>query len=164
MSDVMSAVIAVVIIFIVVVGISAWSKSRLMSQGKIIKRANDFMEYAEIFTVRPITNEEFATALRSLNLKEAGVKFSGNTGNVEFVPANKLNTFYVARLQCLEQNPERSVYRFEFLSWEVSHGSATYGDMMNILLTLVEKMFVSLDPQAQVSTVKIATKTKRSIL
>ena len=45
-------------------------KGRLIGQGKIIQRASDFVEYAEIFTIRPIPNEEYAAGLKSIGFKE----------------------------------------------------------------------------------------------
>ena len=54
----MGGIIAAVILIVVAIVFSAWWKGRLIGQGKIIQRASDFVEYAEIFTVRPIPNEE----------------------------------------------------------------------------------------------------------
>lgn len=44
----MGTVILIILLFAVAIGLMAWSKSKLLSQGKIIQRSNDFMEYAEI--------------------------------------------------------------------------------------------------------------------
>ncbi|MGN0550348.1 MAG: hypothetical protein ACI4I4_00710 [Acutalibacteraceae bacterium] len=43
------------------------------------------------------------------------------------------------------------------------NGRPSFENEMNMLLTMVEKMFVQLDPNAQVSTVKNEITTKRSI-
>ena len=42
-------------------------------------------------------------------------------------------------------------------------GRPSFENEMNMLLTTVEKMFVQLDPNTQVSTVKNEITTKRSI-
>ena len=64
----MGGIIAAVVLIVVAIGFSAWWKGRLIGQGKIIQRASDFVEYAEIFTVRPIRNEEYVAALKALDL------------------------------------------------------------------------------------------------
>ena len=44
----MGGIIAAVVLIVVAIGFSAWWKGRLIGQGKIIQRAKDFVEYAEI--------------------------------------------------------------------------------------------------------------------
>ena len=51
----MGGIIAAVVLIVVAIGFSAWWKGRLIGQGKIIQRAKDFVEYAEIFTTRPMS-------------------------------------------------------------------------------------------------------------
>lgn len=80
----MGGIIAAVVLIVVAIGFSAWWKGRLIGQGKIIQRASDFVEYAEIFTVRPIPNEEYAAALKALDLKKTGTSLEGNTKAVKF--------------------------------------------------------------------------------
>lgn len=157
-------IILLVAFLAAVIGFSAWWKGRLMGQGKIMKRPSDFVEYAEIFTIRPIPNEQYAAALKALDLKNTGVALSGNTGKVLFKPAFRGQEWYDASLTCVEQTGEKSVYRFEFGSWKVTYGKPAFDDQMNMLLTLVEKMFVQLDPNAQVSTIKNEIERKHSIL
>ncbi len=154
----MGEIIAAVVLIVVVIGFSAWWKGRLVGQGKIIQRASDFVEYAEIFTVRPIPNEEYAAALKALDLKKTTTSLEGNTKTVKFS-----GIYFSASIHCVEQTETSSVYRFEFDSWKVKYGKASFENEMNMLLTMVEKMFVQLDPNAQVSTVKNEIKTKRSI-
>ena len=152
----MGEIIAAVVLIVVAIGFSAWWKGRLIGQGKIIQRASDFVEYAEIFTVRPIPNEEYAAALKALDLKKTGTSLEGNTKAVKFT--------FSASIRCVEQTETNSVYRFEFDSWKTKYGRPSFENEMNMLLTTVEKMFVQLDPNAQVSTVKNEIKTKRGIL
>ena len=73
----MGGIIAVVVLLVAVIGFSAWWKGRLIGQGKIIQRASDFVEYAEIFTIRPIPNEEYAAAVKAFkeNRYFAGGKY-----------------------------------------------------------------------------------------
>ena len=133
-------------------------KERLIGQGKIIQRAKDFVEYAEIFTTRPIANEEYVAALKALDLKKTGTSLEGNTKAVKFT-----GIYFSASIRCVEQTDTNSVYRFEFDSWKTKYGRPSFENEMNMLLTTVEKMFVQLDPNTQVSTVKNEITTKRSI-
>lgn len=154
----MGEIILAVLLIVAAVGFSAWWKGRLIGQGKIIRRANDFVEYAEIFTVRPISDEEYAAALKALDLKKTCTSLEGNTKAVKFT-----GTYFSASIRCVKQTETSSVYRFEFDSWKTKYGRPSLENEMNMLLTMVEKMFVQLDPNTQVSTVKNEIKTKRSI-
>ena len=140
----MGGIIAAVVLIVVAIGFSAWWKGRLIGQGKIIQRASDFVEYAE--------------ALKALDLKKTGTSLEGNTKAVKFTGA-----YFSASIRCVEQTETNSVYRFEFDSWKTKYGRPSFENEMNMLLTMVEKMFVQLDPNAQVSTVKNEITTKRSI-
>lgn len=82
----------------------------------------------------------------------------GNTKAVKFT-----GIYFSASIRCMEQTEINSVYRFEFDSWKTKYGRPSFENEMNMLLTMVEKMFVQLDPNAQVSTVKNEITTKRSI-
>ena len=46
----MDGIIAAVVLIVVAIGFSAWWKGRLIGQGKIIQRAKDFVEYAEMLS------------------------------------------------------------------------------------------------------------------
>ena len=147
------------VLLVAVIGFSAWWKGRLIGQGKIIQRAKDFVEYAEIFTTRPIANEEYVAALKSIGFKE-NRRF---TGRVTQKAVKFTGAYFSASIRCVEQTETNSVYRFEFDSWKTKYGRPSFENEMNMLLTAVEKMFVQLDPNAQVSTVKNEITTKRSI-
>ena len=138
----MDEIIVAVILIVVVIGFSAWWKGRLIGQGKIIQRASDFVE----------------SALKALDLKKTGTSLEGNTKAVKFTGA-----YFSASIRCVEQTDTNSVYRFEFDSWKTKYGRPSFENEMNMLLTTVEKMFVQLDPNTQVSTVKNEITTKRSI-
>ena len=163
----MGGIIAAVVLIVVAIGFSAWWKGRLIGQGKIIQRAKDFVEYAEIFTTRPIANEEYAAALKALDLKKTGTSLEGNTKAVKFTgiyfSASIRGIYFSASIRCVEQTETNSVYRFEFDSWKTKYGRPSFENEMNMLLTTVEKMFIQLDPNTQVSTVKNEITTKRSI-
>ena len=64
----MKDLIWAILLLVVALGITAWYKSSQKSKGNIIDRKKDFAEYAEIFTIRKITDEEF----RQILSKEVG--------------------------------------------------------------------------------------------
>lgn len=113
----MGEIIVAIILIIAAIGFSAWWKGRLIGQGKIIQCTSNFVEYAEIFTVRPIPNEEYAAALKALDLKKTTTSLEGNTKNVKFS-----GIYFSASLYCVEQTETNSVYRFEFDSWKTKYG------------------------------------------
>ena len=62
-------VIIAVVFIIAAIAISAWYKSSQKSKGNIIDRPRDFAEYAEIFTIRPVTDQEFFDAVNRSGIK-----------------------------------------------------------------------------------------------
>ena len=91
-----------VVLIVVAIGFSAWWKGRLIGQGKIIQRAKDFVEYAEIFTTRPIANEGVCRSLKSIGFKETGVSLEGNTKAVKFS-----GIYFSASIHCVEQTEDK---------------------------------------------------------
>ena len=156
----MKDLIWAILLLVVALGITAWYKSSQKSKGNIIDRKKDFAEYAEIFTIRKITDEEFAEAVKKADFKGTlNTTVTGDTGKL-FLEQGK---YYKARIAHTQQNEASSVYRFEFLSWTSKHGAPSYSIEMNKLMTKVEKMFLEIDPNAQVASVKNEIKTDRSL-
>ena len=119
------------------------------------------MEYAEIFTLKSVPFPEMAQIIKTANFKQnAGADVSGTVGNMRL----QAGSYYTATLTCTEHTEEKMTYRFEFVSWHSSHGMPKYADEMNVLMTAVEKIFLGIDPDTQVSQVKNDIKTKRSLL
>ncbi len=109
----------------------------MVGQGNIIQRASKFVEYAAIYTIRPITNEQYAAALKALDLKKTGTSPEGNTKAVKFSCS-----YFSASIRCVEQTEINSVYRFEFDSWK-KYGRASFENEKNMLLTMAEKCLSS---------------------
>ena len=82
----MGGIIAAVVLIVVAIGFSAWWKGRLIGQGKIIQRAKDFVEYAEIFTTRPIANEEYVAALKPKQTAYIALSLIAGKQNMEGLP------------------------------------------------------------------------------
>lgn len=154
----MGWIIAAILLVIGGIALSAWYKSKLMGEGKIVERSKDFAEFKEIFIMRPISDRELADAVKAADFKtNTKATVSGNTGAMSF----SVGEYFKAVLKNTENSAERSVYEFEFISWKSQYGSPSYANEMNVLMTAVEKMILGLDPNAQVSSVKNEVKTKR---
>ena len=113
------------------------------------------------FTLKSVPFPEMAQIIKTANFKQnAGADVSGTVGNMRL----QAGSYYTATLTCTEHTEEKMTYRFEFVSWHSSHGMPKYADEMNVLMTAVEKIFLGIDPDTQVSQVKNDIKTKRSLL
>lgn len=117
------------------------------------------MEKAEQFTLK---NADFAAvinALKEIDFGKAGVSVQGSTkdGAVHFGGSG-----WVARLAALESEGDTYSYLFNFTEWQNRRGVPQDLVTMNATLTAVEKMFLKLDPNAQVTTQKFKTSTKPS--
>ena len=158
----MGIVIAVLAIALVAVCfvLNAKHRGELLSAGVILQRQRDFVEYADTFTLATISNEQFAAAVETANLTAGTAsKMQGNSGRIDF----QAGVNYSAVLYRVEQTAEKSVYCFKFTKWRSQHGAPVCADAMNTLLTSVEKMFLGIDPNTQVTTVKSDIKTKRHL-
>ncbi len=150
-------------LIIIAVGFTAqaYIRSNLKHAGHIMDRDKDFMEYAEIFTFSPISPEQMKTALESVDWKaQTSFVLSGNTNLVRLNYGNKIS----ASLTCVEQSEQKTVYQFQFTGWEVYHGVVEDDMIMNGLLTTVEKFFLHLDSNTQVTTKKLEVHTKRDFI
>ena len=156
-------IVAVVVVLVVVAQLVYLRRNKAMiSGGKIIKRDISFQEYAEIFT---LSNADFTIvipALKSMDISGTGVSWEskGGTKTVDFKSSHE----WAARLTSLEGDGEKYRYCFQFTEWQTNKGVPWRQDTMNILLTSIEKAFLSIDPNTQVVTERIKTKSKSSFL
>ena len=147
------------VIIAVAVGVGLKRNKRLIDEGKIIKRDISFIECAEIFNLE---NAEFETVLAKLrgnisdeklawNKKEDGVVFKSGQG-------------WTAQLTLNGKTGNTYEYCFLFTTWQTRKGMPIGAVTMNMLLTSVEKTFLSLDSNTQVNSVKQKLRTKTSFL
>lgn len=147
-----------IIIALAVLAIGFYQKVQHRKEGSTISRTRDFAEYSETFTLRHLTDQEFNSAMSAAQPgAKAGVKMHGNAQQVLFEGS------FGAVLTRIENTDEKSVYVFKFTNWKSRYGSPVDAEDMNLLLTAIEKVFVSLDPNTQVSSKKEDITTKRSI-
>lgn len=154
-------ILVVFVVFCVIAGIVIYKKQqKLLSEGKIVKRAGGFYGMAEEFTLRHVAPEEVRQGVEAFSLSSMGVKaaYSQNPLDISFAAS------WTARLKETSSEEESSVYTFEFTSWSCSGKTSIPKGVtdMNQLLTAVEKLFLQLDPETKVRTYPIKTKTKHS--
>jgi hypothetical protein len=130
---------------------------QLYADGKIIPRPGRFAEKGEEFTSRIGTMQALSDALKSMYLP---CKMEGNTGEVRFT--SEKFTAHLVRDK-FDEPSGIAVYRFEFTSWKTNNGMYVEANAMNALMTSVEKVFLSLDPNTGVKTYEIDFKTKHNI-
>ena len=131
---------------------------KLQSEGKIVTRKRNFVEEATEFILLA-DSSSVAEELQKLPYPDMKLSMNARSDGKSFdFFCPRWN--WKARLFLKDTEGDKAVYCFEFLEWKVN-GSMTIGDVyMNMLLTGVEKMFLSLDPHTQVQTRLIGTKIK----
>ncbi|MBQ9342688.1 MAG: hypothetical protein IJT99_00690 [Clostridia bacterium] len=156
------AVIGIVVaIMAVAIYFALKAHNKLVAEGKIISRRTDFMENAEEFTLAAVDPSQVTDSVKAFDYNGMRVAMKGNSENQAF---RFTGNNWGARLFRVSADEAQCVYRFEFTNWK-TNGSMAEGAMgMNMLLTAVEKMFLSLDHGTQVRTVPLELKTKHSIL
>lgn len=133
-------------------------KSHLISEGKIINRKDVFYEKAEEFTLSVDSFDTVTQKIKGLNYQDMGVSMSGNgqEQNFHFIGAT-----FEAQLWRTDASADGNVYRFQFKRWKENHNGAAYNTYeMNMLLTSIEKMFLSIDPNTKVRTWELETHSK----
>ena len=132
---------------------------RLQSEGKIVRRAANYAEKGEEFTARI---GSFA-ALKQ-QLEQAGIPcaMEGNAGS----QVNFRGSAFAARLyvKAFDQPSGIGIFRFEFTKWKTGSYGYEEDNRMNQLMTAVEKVFLTLDPNAGVTAYELDFKTKHSFL
>jgi len=136
-------------------------RDALIADNRIVNRPYEFFKNAEIFTLTGASFERVVQGVLDADFSGAGasatksdsrkaVNFKGPTWKAEFYKK--------------DNDGERDVYYFHFQSWDARNGTPYGLTEMNILLTAVEKVFLAIDPAAQVKTVPIKVTSKPSFL
>ena len=159
----------VILIFVVVIGAVALAQlsyvrrnKEMIGEGRIIKRNFSFEEYAEIFTLYNADFAKVVPALKAMDISGTGVSWEskGMTKTVDFKSTHE----WTARLSALDSVWDKYRYCFQFTSWRTHKGIPWRADTMNMLLTGIEKAFLSLDHNTQLETSRLKTKSKPSFL
>lgn len=155
----------VLLVTFVVLGVliyfSLQAHNKMVDEGKIISRRTNFMENAEEFTIKTVETEKITEAVKAMNYADMNTGMQGSSEQQLFKFSGST---WTAQLRKLSDDGTHMVYSFKFTSWKTHNGMPKDGLNMNKLTTAVEKIFLELDPEAQVRTVPMEIKTKHSIL
>ena len=127
-------------------------RKRLIGEGKMIEREEGFEENTEDFTIASQFDPMVAPAVRSIPFGSFRAKLVEDNG-VSFVIARAKD--WKAMLTRTQQDYRTCTYNFRFSQWEDNADKVH----MNVLLTAVEKLFLSLDPNVKVHVRKMNVKT-----
>ena len=130
---------------------------KMIAEGKIIYRRENFMENAEEFILAAVAPERVTEAVNALDYADMYTSMRGNSENQKFVFASN---YWGAQLYRISSDEDQVIYRFEFTNWQTRDDLAKNGLNMNKLTTAIEKVFLALDPNTQVRTVPLSFKTK----
>ena len=132
-------------------------QKKLVDSGQIIKRDSSYMEKAHIFT---LTNGDWPRVWEELRTADYHGTCSGTKDSTRPLVLYKGVNWTAELYKCGTVEGEKDTYRFQFTHWETRQGLIQYESDMNTLLTTVEKTFLKIDPQTQVSEQAIDIKTK----
>lgn len=149
------ATILIILFVAVVVYVNFSRYYRLIGEGQIIKRPANFEEKAEIFTLSNADWERVWEELRAADYHGA-VSVSKDAQRPLMVCKG---AGWDAELYKMETDVgEKDSYYFHFTKWDTRNGVNPQSEQMNTLLTTIEKVFLKIDPQTQVSTEDIKVK------
>jgi len=153
--------ILIVSAVIIIAAFAAGQKrnNRLIAEGKIIKRDISFVETAETFTLTDADFSKMVAALKTIDISGfASWDSKGATQTVTFQSGHG----WAAQLNALKNDGDAHRYRFQFTDWQTRRGVPLRLDTMNMLITAIEKMILSLDSNTQVEMTRFKTKSKSS--
>lgn len=133
-----------------------WRHKKLVDSGKVINRESNFVEKAEDFILALGASDEVSKRIQSLPYTEIKASMRIENGGQSFLFTGST---WSARLYRKNDEAGKAVYSFQYLNWKTHNGGIMYEDLMNMLLTSIEKMFLGIDPNTQVKTRLLETKT-----
>lgn len=150
--------IAAVIVFSLYYGNK--KTSNLLEGGKIIKRNGAYWEEGQEY-ILVLENPNLVTQkVEVFPYSEMKVNMKGDKEKQVF---NFSSYNFDAQLRYKETAAEKSVYCFEFIRWKNNQLGTPIGIFeMNMLMTAIEKMFLSIDSNTQVTSKRLDIKTKHS--
>lgn len=132
---------------------------QMTSEGKIINRSHRFIEQAEDFTIICDDPAIVSGKLGALPFSEMNVKMTANGQQAFQFSFTHPSGNWTAVLRRMDAPAGQLAYSFNFTHWKVSDLGVIGELQMNMLLTAIEKMFLSIDPNTQVKTRLLETKT-----
>jgi len=131
---------------------------RLIEEGKMLDRDGTFYEKKELF-ITTSGYDAVMDALKNADYSDAGASvYQSEDNSLLFKSSHSWN----ARLTYNGEQDGKNVFCYSLINWKTHNGLPWRIDTMNMMLTSVEKAFLSLDPNTMVETHKMETKTKTS--
>lgn len=137
----------------------------LRDQGKIVKRDMEFKNQSEHFFLQDAPFEKVAKLIEGMDLVDAKVKkrtVHPEERYIAFASSGEAAGTWNAVLELIDHTAEEYHYDFHFTRYGTYKRGAPLLTM-NVLLTAIEKMFLSIDPQTKVTTKNLTVKSKRNI-
>lgn len=150
------------LLFVIVVACAFWYRKqkteRLINEGKIIERKGRFYEKKYQYTILFDNPKLMTQKIKELPYSDMGVSMQGSSARQAF----QFNGgTFTAQLILTGTQEGKGVYCFNFTGWESGRGGGPYRIYeMNMLLTAIEKLILSVDQNAQVQTLEMETKTR----
>ena len=143
----------------VILGVTQAKKNKeLYESGKMTKRNYKITDEAEEFTLVGADFSSVSRAIDSYNFADYRISVSPNKGNQSFTFVCKT---WQAGLRRKSDADGKNIWYFSFLNWkEDRYRLPEDVTEMNILVTGIEKIFLSIDPNTEVKNIPIQTKTK----
>ena len=150
------------VIFGIAIAVGSARNKELMEEGKIIQRNYAFWENMETFSTG-IPYAAVLNAIRGTDYSDLKTDIYPNV-NGQAAVLWKSSHAWNAKLTYLGENAGRQMYRFNFTGWRTRNGSPYRPDTMNMMMTRIEKMILSMDPTTTVETHKMQLKSKTRFL
>ena len=136
------------------VAIGKAKQNKYLNAGKIIKRKTEFWDEEETF-VCAVSYDAIVNAVRATNYAEDGITVNFFNNRITFEAYG-----WDSSLDVAGNAGDKYVYKYSVHSYRTRKGMIRDPLRMNIVLTSVEKMFLSLDPTTTLETHKIKRTTR----
>lgn len=150
------------VIFGIAIAVGSARNKELMEEGKIIQRCGSFWENMETFTTR-VPYAAVLNAIQNTDYSDLKTDIYPNV-NGQAAVLWKSSHAWNAKLTYLGENAGWQMYRFNFTGWRTRNGSPYRPDTMNMMMTRIEKMILSMDPATRVQSQKMQLKTRTRFL
>ena len=146
----------IILTIVIVVGIVVakyFMNKRLTEEGKIVERKGTFWEEEHLFTTTA-TYEAVREAVGKTSFSDCKADVYPDYNGEKSILFKSIDAWNAEVEYCGEQDGKHQ-FKFSFLVWKYD---GTYS--MNIILTTIERLFLSLDPSTTVQTRRMQVKTK----
>lgn len=156
-------IVSILAIIAVTTAVCVKRNKELLASGKIIKRQMDFWEYAEYF-LTDVSYEALRRVLLGTDLRDCAVSVTPEVnGQAQILFRCKHGWNAVIRWQGGRQG--KNAYMFHFTAWRTGRYHIPCGlNQMNMLMTRLERLFLSMDPNTAVENRRLKVKTKTSFI